>query len=894
MNNNDKKRKVLQSLSAFAFALTVFAANSQGGGVSAETIDLAGGMAKSSVSDSQQEDGSSEEAGNSDENVNGGDADSIATTYGSENQNNEGSDSTGSEDANVESADSEGTGSEDTNTDSTDYEGTGSEDTNADSTDSEGTGSENANTETTDYEGTGSEDTNADSTDSEGTGSENANTETTDYEGTGSENANTESTDSEGTGSEDTNTESTDSEESSDADNSSQYSQLGDNAYLLTGNSSTASSLLDKLNAIKDYAIYSNTINTGNHIEGNVCTNSVNNFDLFNTNVAQHQTNQDGSNSYICYVDSFEQLTGDTKLGVYDGTTYEIVLGFEADCVADGNNYIITYTENGEAKTKKLAINGNINDVTVRSLGENEAVDINQNLGNIASDGEAMRKEIAYNAQGTVNPFKTVSEALNNANGNSVSGNNVVVINATVDQINSDDTFNNGWLKTILDKNNGANIIINVQTDGMDDISFKNVNPQSWSSSNANVIFNFGGYKGNISVQNWGGVIVAPNASLHNANNIEGSVIVDTFNQGGEVHQVTSNGYEISVPDNSDESDNDDDAETKNNTENGSDDNGDNGSDDNDDNGSDDGDDNGSDDNNDNGSDDNDDNGSDDSGDNGSDDNGSDDNDDNGSDDNGNNGSDDNGDNGSDDNGDNGSDDNDDNGSDDNGDNGSDDNSDNGSDDNDDNGSDDNGDNGSDDNGDNGSDDNGDNVSDDNGDNGSDDNDDNGSDDNNDNGSDDNNDNGSDDNNDNGSDDNGDNGSDDNSDNGSDDNGDIPVTPDVPSTPNVPIAPNVPSSSDANAAANTSSDSAAVSYIEIEESDVPLADFIDMEDPDVPLGDFIDVEDPDVPLTDSEISNPKTGEDLTPVYMAAFGEIISAAVLIFAARRKYDGSKYEK
>ena len=38
--NTDKKRKIMQSLSAFAFALTVFAANAQGS-ASAETLDSA-------------------------------------------------------------------------------------------------------------------------------------------------------------------------------------------------------------------------------------------------------------------------------------------------------------------------------------------------------------------------------------------------------------------------------------------------------------------------------------------------------------------------------------------------------------------------------------------------------------------------------------------------------------------------------------------------------------------------------------------------------------------------------------------------------------------------------------------------------------------------------------
>ena len=88
-------------------------------------------------------------------------------------------------------------------------------------------------------------------------------------------------------------------------------------------------------------------------------------------------------------------------------------------------------------------------------------------------------------------------------------------------------------------------------------------------------------------------------------------------------------------------------------------------------------------------------------------------------------------------------------------------------------------------------------------------------------------------------------------------------------------------------------DTAAVPYIEVSESDVPLGDYIEVEDPDVPLGDFIEMEDPDVPLTDSAVANPKTGENRTPLHMAAFAAVASAAVLAFAARRKYDGSKYE-
>ena len=55
------------------------------------------------------------------------------------------------------------------------------------------------------------------------------------------------------------------------------------------------------------------------------------------------------------------------------------------------------------------------------------------------------------------------------------------------------------------------------------------------------------------------------------------------------------------------------------------------------------------------------------------------------------------------------------------------------------------------------------------------------------------------------------------------------------------------------------------------------------------------VEDGDVPLTDfSAVSNPKTGESRTPLYVAEAAAVISAIALAFATKRKYSGSKYSE
>ncbi|MGN1090427.1 MAG: collagen-binding domain-containing protein, partial [Huintestinicola sp.] len=80
----DKKRKVMQSLSAFAFALTVFAANAQGGGVSAEEVmDAAAagmGVAASAEHKTDADDGDEQ----SEESRDGGDTNGISNTYESQ------------------------------------------------------------------------------------------------------------------------------------------------------------------------------------------------------------------------------------------------------------------------------------------------------------------------------------------------------------------------------------------------------------------------------------------------------------------------------------------------------------------------------------------------------------------------------------------------------------------------------------------------------------------------------------------------------------------------------------------------------------------------------------------------------------------------------------------
>ena len=104
--NTDKKRKIMQSLSAFAFALTVFAANAQGS-ASAETLDSAanGLIVKTAAIESADNEGGegSVMGKTTDSEANGDDADDISTNYDEEENSEDGQ----SEDADFTDVDSD-------------------------------------------------------------------------------------------------------------------------------------------------------------------------------------------------------------------------------------------------------------------------------------------------------------------------------------------------------------------------------------------------------------------------------------------------------------------------------------------------------------------------------------------------------------------------------------------------------------------------------------------------------------------------------------------------------------------------------------------------------------------------------------------------------------------
>lgn len=81
-------------------------------------------------------------------------------------------------------------------------------------------------------------------------------------------------------------------------------------------------------------------------------------------------------------------------------------------------------------------------------------------------------------------------------------------------------------------------IVINVAGSNLVEAGGANNNMISLSQ---NIIWNFAGAT-SLSVKNWSGSILAPNATVSNSNAINGSVVAQLFHQGGEVHLGTFNG----------------------------------------------------------------------------------------------------------------------------------------------------------------------------------------------------------------------------------------------------------------------------------------------------------------------------------------------------------------
>ena len=87
----------------------------------------------------------------------------------------------------------------------------------------------------------------------------------------------------------------------------------------------TVNGFYNSLSATRNYAVCAKTLDTF-HVEGNICVQDTNNFDVFNSGIVEHSGV--GNGVYTCYLDRIPKSTS-LKLTIADKTKYELVLGFD-------------------------------------------------------------------------------------------------------------------------------------------------------------------------------------------------------------------------------------------------------------------------------------------------------------------------------------------------------------------------------------------------------------------------------------------------------------------------------------------------------------------------------------------------------------------------------------
>ncbi|MBP1544231.1 MAG: hypothetical protein J6A16_09050, partial [Oscillospiraceae bacterium] len=317
------------------------------------------------------------------------------------------------------------------------------------------------------------------------------------------------------------------------------YTHVAPNTFVATSRSYSTYDFLSTLNGIKDFAVVANSL-TSTHVEGTVCVSSINRADMYNTNCANEITN------YVCYLDKAPEDTL-MKFGVDSNTKYELVFGFDYEIISRDNSSIV-FTANGQAY--KIEINGCAENLSIRKASADEKItDINGTLDQLAETGAALMndEECKYDASAEGSALRSALNAI--ADGRAVSG-DTMIVNVHANELRQ---YENEIAKLLLE-NNGVRVIINVNTDGVTDVNFGNINAGDWQQSCQNVIFNFGAFSGNIYTPTNGGIFVAPYATFNNGGNINGAVIANTVNQNAEIHQITGD-YEFSIDDDEDDPD---------------------------------------------------------------------------------------------------------------------------------------------------------------------------------------------------------------------------------------------------------------------------------------------------------------------------------------------------
>ena len=292
---------------------------------------------------------------------------------------------------------------------------------------------------------------------------------------------------------------------------------------LSTSEASKVQSLLSLIKKTEGFVVYANNIDRTNHIEGNICVNSVTtSTNLVITRVEEKKT---GDFSYVGSSTSPIQLSDNEK----------IIVGPEISVTKPNSNQTI--------------INGGYsNNIVVEQLSTEEylakSTEVSTVLSELSQAGKSLAKPVDTSFYGSSkNSFKSVNCMLESKTLNT---SDVVVINVDYNQLlNNEGAFGN-----LINYNSGTRVVVNVlfSDSGVNDINISKcftantrINTE-FNSISSYIVWNFGDYSGNITFnEEMCGIIVAPNATVYQAaGNLNGQIISNVAGNNGELHQVTS------------------------------------------------------------------------------------------------------------------------------------------------------------------------------------------------------------------------------------------------------------------------------------------------------------------------------------------------------------------
>lgn len=303
---------------------------------------------------------------------------------------------------------------------------------------------------------------------------------------------------------------------------SSKYVDATGNS-LSTSEASKVQTLLSSIKKTEGFVVYANNIDRTNHIEGNICVNSVTtSTNLVITRVGEKKP---GDFSYVGSSTSPIQLSDNER----------IIVGPEISVTKPNSNQTI--------------INGGYsNNIVVEQLSTEEnlakSTEVSTVLSELSQAGKSLAKPVDTSFYGSSkNSFESVNSMLESKTLNT---GDVVVINVDYNQLlNNEGAFGN-----LINHNSGTRVVVNFifSDSGVTDINIlkcftANTNVSTdFNALSSYIIWNFGDYSGNITFnEEMCGVIVAPNATVYQAaGNLNGQIISNVAGNNGELHQVTS------------------------------------------------------------------------------------------------------------------------------------------------------------------------------------------------------------------------------------------------------------------------------------------------------------------------------------------------------------------